>query len=137
MSILIYQKGAFLVTEQVLSDGSRVYDVHAHAEGYPSSMLLYPALDEQDATDRCDRLAAAVAVAPLAVLEAKRATKEVSAREFFSASIPDYKLALEQRDELAAALEGIERICRNGNPARDNTALIAERARAALAKVRS
>jgi hypothetical protein len=53
-SAVIYTKGAFL-------DGSKVYDVHVHTQGYPSSMELYLALSERDALDRCDRLAAAAA----------------------------------------------------------------------------
>ena len=57
---VIYQKGAFLALESVLSDGSTVCDVHAHVDGYPSSMLLYPAVSAQDAVRRCDALFQAV-----------------------------------------------------------------------------
>lgn len=60
MPQVIYSKGAFLVIERQLSDGSKVQDVHVHVDGYPSSMELYQALSLSDACERCDKLADAL-----------------------------------------------------------------------------
>lgn len=55
-----------------------------------------------------------------------------SASQYAIDTIADLR---QQNYLMALALRQIERVCRNGNPAKDNTALIAKYASEALAKV--
>lgn len=58
---LHYIKSCFAVIENTLTDGSKTYDVVLDAQGMDRPEPVYLAVDERDALDRCDRLAAAVA----------------------------------------------------------------------------
>lgn len=61
MNRIHYRKGIFVVAANVLSDGSVTYDVAAQVTKNAELVFLHYAENEQDALERCDALAAAIA----------------------------------------------------------------------------